>query len=315
MNDVMLSIYVATYNHEKYIEKALDSIFMQVTDYSYEVIVGEDCSRDNTREILKQYEKKHEDYVKSGKLIVLYRDKNMNNSIPDNTLDLKHRCRGKYVVALEGDDFWIDEKKIDKQISFLEEHEEYIAVSHNCTVVGEDNLPNGENYPECKDEEYTLRHYMSNILPGQLTTVLYRNIYIDDDVDTTIIEKCLTPGDKIIYLILLLNGRVRCIQESMSAYRHITDHGSSYSATDKYKFVNDEQWHRSVLEYLDNQHNDCRVGELLYQRCILKGVHKKQCGLKVALKKEKAIKHKWYCFYKWIVYKFRKDVLKSKYWI
>ena len=58
MDDVILSIYVPTYNHEKYIARALDSILMQKTDYAYEVLVGEDASTDNTRAILKEYEKK-----------------------------------------------------------------------------------------------------------------------------------------------------------------------------------------------------------------------------------------------------------------
>ena len=68
----MLSIYVATYNHENYIEKALDSIFMQVTDYSYEVLVGEDCSTDNTRKVLKRYENQHLDLVEKGILKIFY---------------------------------------------------------------------------------------------------------------------------------------------------------------------------------------------------------------------------------------------------
>ena len=59
MDDVILSIYVPTYNHEKYIARALDSILMQKTDYAYEVLVGEDASTDNTRAILKEYEKKY----------------------------------------------------------------------------------------------------------------------------------------------------------------------------------------------------------------------------------------------------------------
>ena len=59
MSEIMLSIYVATYNHERYIAKALDSILMQETDYSYEVLIGEDCSTDKTKEIVMEYEKKY----------------------------------------------------------------------------------------------------------------------------------------------------------------------------------------------------------------------------------------------------------------
>ena len=73
MDDVILSIYVPTYNHEKYIARALDSILMQKTDYAYEVLVGEDASTDNTRAILKEYEKKY-----PGRFQMYYREKNMH---------------------------------------------------------------------------------------------------------------------------------------------------------------------------------------------------------------------------------------------
>mgnify|MGYP004538349555 CR=1 FL=1 len=159
----MLSVYVPTYNHEKYITRALDSILMQKTEYSYEVLVGEDVSTDSTRAVLKEYEKAH-----PGKLTVFYREKNMNDMPIWNSLDLKMRARGKYMIALEGDDFWTDDRKLQKQIDFLESHPEYIAVAHNCVVVGADSEPNGEAYPECKDAEYTFAHFLSALCPVSL---------------------------------------------------------------------------------------------------------------------------------------------------
>ena len=131
--DPILSIYVATYNHESYIIRALDSIFMQKTKYRYEVLVGEDCSTDRTREILKQYEKEHQEYIKDGALKIYYRKTNMHKYKLNNSYDLEMRCKGKYIIALEGDDYWVDENKIEIQVDFLENHSQYIAVSHNCT--------------------------------------------------------------------------------------------------------------------------------------------------------------------------------------
>jgi len=136
MNDnPVISIYVATYNHERYIVKALDSIREQKTKYSYEVLVGEDVSTDNTRQLLKQYEKQH-----PGFMTVYYRDHNMHHEDPNNSKDLKMRCKGKYVIALEGDDYWIDPLKLQKQVDFLENHEEYLAVAHRCVVVDENSI-------------------------------------------------------------------------------------------------------------------------------------------------------------------------------
>ncbi len=244
MDRPMLSIYVPVFNHSRYIVEALDSILMQKTDYTIEVIVGEDASTDDTRAILKDYEKQH-----PGRLQILYRETNLHKTSCPNGLDLRLRCRGKYIIALEGDDFWLDENKIDKQIRFLEEHPDYIAVAHNCIVVDENSKKKDETYPECRDEEYTLKHYASDILPGQLATVMYRNIYMDPVADYSLSVKGLTPGDRLLYFILASNGKIHCIQEPMSAYRHVKHQGSSYSATFQYKFEKSERWFREQMEY------------------------------------------------------------------
>lgn len=239
--DFDLSIYVATYNHEKYITKALDSIFMQKTQYSFEVLVGEDCSTDNTRNALKEFEKKHN----YKNLSVFYREKNMSNMEISNAEDLILKCRGKYLIALEGDDYWIDEYKIEKQIKFLEEHPNYLAVSHKCVVVDKYGIENGESYPECKEKHYKYRHFLFDLLPGQLTTVMYRNYRsFDLGIDKSLLLNCneFGPGDRAIYFTLLLNGKIYCMKDLMTAYRHVTNEGSSYSATYKYDY-------RKSIEY------------------------------------------------------------------
>lgn len=251
MSEVMVSIYVATFNHEKYICRALDSILMQKTRYSYEVFVGEDCSTDNTRQVLRAWEQEH-----PGKFTIFYREKNMHNTDCSNALDLKLRCKGKYIICLEGDDFWTDPEKLEKQVTFLENHPEYYAVAHNCTVVGEDSLPNGETYPECKDAEYTLRHFASDIMPGQFTTLLSRNYMTDENIDRSLFTCRSGPGDRNIYFSIACQGRIHCIQQSMSAYRHITSGGSSFSATYVYRYENEIRplWNRiEFAKKIDNQ--------------------------------------------------------------
>ena len=274
MNDTpILSIFVPTYNHEYYIKRALDSILMQKTEYSYEVLVGEDVSTDSTRDVLKEYERQH-----PGKITVFYREKNMNKMPVWNSLDLKLRARGKYLIGLEGDDFWIDGKKIKKQVDFLETHPEYIAVAHNCVVVGADSEPNGETYPECKDAEYTFEHFYKRIMPGQFTTVMSRNYMSMEDFDRTLVTKNLTPGDQLLYFSLLCHGRIYCMQEAMSAYRHITVCGSSYSATVRFDYKVDIEWYRSLLSYAQKhcKKEIIKQCEILYIGCVVSGI---KCGV------------------------------------
>ncbi len=289
-NDVILSIYIPTYNHEKYIVRALDSVLMQKTKYNFEVLVGEDCSKDSTREILKEYEKQH-----PGKLQIFYREKNMHNTECNNARDLKRRCKGKYIIGLEGDDFWTDENKIEKQIDFLENHPEYIAVSHNCVVVDGNSEPNGEAYPQCTDEEYTTMHFFCDILPGQLTTVMYHNYYLEDsEFDYSILEKGLTPGDRLLYFALLCHGKVFCMQETMSAYRHIVAHGSSFSANYKFDFFKHKKWQQALIEYIKKHSGkkELKIAEYQYLYFIFKGLLSKQITFKQAVQEYSAISHK-----------------------
>ena len=288
MSELMVSVVIPTYNHEKYIERALDSVLMQKTQYSYEVLVGEDKSTDGTRQVLEQYEATH-----PGKVNVFYRDHNLRNDKYGNAADLRRRAVGKYLITLEGDDFWISEDKIEKQVSFLESHPDYVAVAHNCIVVGEDDNPIDEEYPCCRDEEYTLKHYLDGIYPGQLATVMCRNFIKYPYFDATIMERHLAPGDKLLHFALITNGKVKCLQESLTAYRHIRKKGSSYSANYKYNFERDEHWYRELLNFARNQVKGVEYVEALYLGCLVHGLKNGCISIRQLQLYFKNIKYKW----------------------
>ena len=280
--DVLLSIIVPVYNQEKYVIKALDSIFAQNITFPYEVLVGDDCSTDSSASLLQEYKVTHN----YPELKIFYRDHNMSKEPHGNAWDLKHRSKGKYITVLEGDDFWIDPQKLKRQIEFLEEHDEYIAVAHNCVVVGSDSKPNGETYQECKDEEYTFEHFASEILPGQTATIMMRNIYRDRYIDMSLIDLKLRPGDRKLAFALLMNGRIKCIQEKMSAYRHIVKGGSSYSAKVKYSFDNEVKMIHGLIDYANNHKNKKALiaANILYSLSIREGIKKKQIGILAGIK-------------------------------
>lgn len=270
MDDIILSVIIPTYNHEGYIRKAIDSVLMQKTQYKYEVLVGEDKSTDNTRKVLQQYEKEH-----PGEITVYYRDHNLSNDDLENAPDLRHRAKGKYIITLEGDDYWTSDNKIETQVDFLENNPEYIAVSHLCKVVGEDGKPLMEEYPSCRNSEYSLKDYLCGVYPGQLATVMCRNYYISHYFDVTILEKHLCPGDKLLYFALATNGKVKCLQQTMSAYRHVRKGGASYSANYKYNFEEDEHWYAELLEFASAQKKGVACVEALYLGCLIHAVKKK----------------------------------------
>ncbi len=293
---VMVSIFVPTYNHEAYITRALDSILMQKTEYSYEVLVGEDASTDKTREILQAYEAAH-----PGRLTVFYREENMYHGPVSNTMDLKLRCKGKYIICLEGDDFWTDETKLETQVRFLEEHPDYIGVAHNCTVVGADSQPNGEIYPQCTDEDYTFRHFFDRIMPGQLATVMSRNYMLPEFPDNSLLCMGLVPGDQLIYFTLLCHGKVYCLQKSMSAYRHITSGGNSYSANVRFHYEAECKWNGAVLEYA-RRYCDKKVikqAESLYVSGVITGLRRKCVGFSQARQDCRILQYPAGAFWRW----------------
>ncbi len=293
---VMLSIIIPTYGQEKYIAQALDSVLMQKTQYTFEVLVGEDASPDNTRKILREYEQNYPGFFK-----IYYREENMSNhkdkdGIPcKNSVDLKLKAKGKYMITLEGDDYWISEDKIDRQISFLEANPKYMAVAHNCIVVDENSIPNGEKYPECKDDEYTFKHYRHDVLPGQCATVMHRNFWLDDDSDYIFFRrKNLFPGDRILYFYLITKGKIRCFQECLSAYRHVTNGGYSFSASSKWQFSYYEKYYSAFLEYSIITKNKEAIysAEYLYFITLLRGKIHEHMHLREIVKFMKNIKHK-----------------------
>lgn len=226
-NEIIVSVVVATYNHEKYIKKAIESILAQEVDFNYEVLIGEDCSTDNTRAILQQMQPSLPANFK-----IYFRKENMGQRGGNNFRDLYSKATGKYVIVLEGDDFWTYKYKLQKQVDFLEEHPQYIAVAHNTKVVDDSGEILDEHYPECKNANYTFEDYRNEIMAGQTTTILRRNpltcsTYKDIQISV------YYPGDQRTNYILLCNGAVGCIQEQWSAYRHVISGGNSYSATHK----------------------------------------------------------------------------------
>lgn len=312
-NELMLSIYVPTYNHEMFIAKALDSILMQNTRYKYEILVGEDCSIDGTRAILKEYEKDH-----PGVFKMFYRDKNMYKFTPNNSDDLKMRCKGKYLICLEGDDYWTDENKIERQISFLEEHPEYIAVAHKCIMVDKFGETIDKEYPQCQSNEYSVYHFLCDIMPGQTTTFMIRNYITNNVFDISLLFSGHGPGDRRLYFSAIAKGRIYCMNDIMSAYRYITNEGSSFSANkSKYLFEYCELYAKDFLLYSRKvcDKEIVKYMEMKYAREILKGLKMKSVTMKKARKYLNNIKYPLSVLLLLVKQQFYLKIMKKDLWL
>ena len=129
----LLSVCLITYNHFKYIKQAIDGVLMQKVDFSWELIIADDFSTDGTREILLEYKKKYPQFI-----TLILQEKNVGAA--QNWLDLITSPKSKYIAYLEGDDYWTDENKLQKQIDFLEENEGYSGCFHYTQILNEDAI-------------------------------------------------------------------------------------------------------------------------------------------------------------------------------
>lgn len=127
-SDVIVSICCITYNHEKYIAEALDGFLMQETSFKYEILIGEDCSSDDTKAILADYRARYPDRIQ-----VFSSETNLG-AVKNFTNVLK-KSKGKYIAFCDGDDFWTDAKKLQKQVDFLDKNDDYIICCHYSLVI------------------------------------------------------------------------------------------------------------------------------------------------------------------------------------
>lgn len=230
MPEVLVSVAMTTYNHEKYIRSALDSVLMQKTDFRYEIVIGEDCSTDNTKAIVEEYARKYPDIIKP-----IFHEENVGGR--RNAYEVKHRCMGKYIAYLEGDDYWTDENKLRKQVEFLEANPEYIAVVHRYQVVdAQGKSINKRSFGDYTGSgDYTIENFMNSELPSQLATYLIRNIYKDnyEKYEEYLLRDNTIQGDIKMTFLLTAQGKIYRMEDKMSAYRLVQAGGGNFTSLER----------------------------------------------------------------------------------
>ena len=110
----LVSVVMTAYNHEKYIGEAIESVMRQQTDFEYELLVCEDCSPDDTRRICFEYQRRYPDRIR-----VMWSDRNVFGALGGNEQRGEAHCRGEYIAYCEGDDYWSDSRKLQKQVDAM----------------------------------------------------------------------------------------------------------------------------------------------------------------------------------------------------
>lgn len=223
MEAPLVSVAVITYRQEAYIRQAMDSVLMQRFNQPWEVLVGEDRSPDATREILLDYQRAHPD-----RLRLFLREKNLGAT--RNLYEVLLSCRGRYIALLEGDDYWTDPDKLQKQVDFLEEHPDYIACTHRCAFVDQKGEPvpgKAVNEWFYEGERYTFEEFCRREMPGQTGTLVMRNLFLKPEHDYRVLYRAHPViGDRTLFLLLAAQGDIRCMRDVMGCYRYVLQEGA-----------------------------------------------------------------------------------------
>ena len=225
----LVSVGMTAYNHEDFIARALESVLMQEVDFEYEIIIGEDCSQDSTREIILEYQAKYPDIIKP----ILYET---NVGMKQNYLNIRDACKGTYRTTLEGDDYWITCDRMKKSVDFLENNPDYIAVAANWYTIDQNNriIRNPFEKTYFFGREFTTKESQRWLLPKHTSTMMYRNLFPDYDPELLDIYSNLKiVGDRKLSLFLALHGNIYCFDNYIAARRIIKASGTSYYATTK----------------------------------------------------------------------------------
>lgn len=251
----LVSVTVATYQHVNYIRECLDGILMQKTNFLYEIILGEDGSVDGTQDVCIEYATNYPDKIR-----LFIRDRALSQYIASdgrvvrfNGIWNRMSTRGKYIAWCEGDDYWTDPYKLQKQVDFLEQNPDYGLI---CTDVDFYNQSNGKflyNYFKTKKYpiKYNYKDFLLNLwFIAPCTWVFRKSLY-------HLINPNFIVGDLPILLEISSKSKIKYLSETTAVYRVLKESASHRKSFNEYK-----KYYEGVFQiqkyYAEINHNlDC----------------------------------------------------------
>lgn len=218
MQKAKVSVCMIAYNHQAYIAQALDSILAQKTNFPFEIVIGDDNSTDDTGRICKEYAERF-----PGKIRYHLREKNLG--MMPNFITTLGECEGTYIALCEGDDYWIDDSKLQTQADFLDNNPDHSLCCHNhYLLIKEKLVPVGLDFPEpgriITTEEYLIDPFFHT------TSYFFRNTAMPHPFPDW--YKDVLAGDHFLVLFISMKGKMTCLNKRISVFRQ---HGKSVSYT------------------------------------------------------------------------------------
>jgi glycosyltransferase involved in cell wall biosynthesis len=230
MNKVMeeaplVSVICTTYNHEKFIAQAIESFLMQKTSFPIEVIIHDDCSTDGTASIIRSYENRFPELIRP--IYQIENQYSLGKRIIGIVLPC---CKGKYVAWCEGDDYWTDPLKLQKQVEYLESYTEISLCFHNMNIIYE-NCDIETHYSNVNQKEITTIDDLAKGNYIYTASTVFRNLFkeLPKWFDSSPL------GDWPLFLLLAQKGNIGFINDVMGVYR--VHNGGVWSSKNRVKMI------------------------------------------------------------------------------
>lgn len=214
----LVAIRCITYNHEAYIRDALDGFVMQKTDFPYVAIIHDDASTDRTAEIIKDYEAKYPHIIKP-----IYETENQYSK-RDGSLSriMRDACiasRAKYIAVCEGDDYWTDPLKLQKQVDFLESHPDYSMCFHNALVHYENGNNEDHLFAKLENREYPVEETVENWIVPTASILLNCSVLSSIYYKRVGESNKFVVGDNPLIRCCGMSGKIYGFKDVMGVYR------------------------------------------------------------------------------------------------
>lgn len=224
-DEILVSVMVLAYNQEKFIRKALESIVMQKTSFSFEIVVHDDASTDKTADIIREFQSKYPKLI----VTIFQKENQYSKGVSIAKEYIIPILKGKYIALCEGDDYWLSVNKLEEEVNFLENNPEYIAIGSNVVVVDENDNEYDDSelseftkwYTNMSDHDLTLEEIKVSKSFGQSCTRVYRNIWNElskEDYDVYYKTYSMSGDQKLVILLFAL-GKIRCSSKKYGVYR------------------------------------------------------------------------------------------------
>jgi glycosyltransferase involved in cell wall biosynthesis len=247
----VVSVWVVTYNQCKYIRQTLDGVLNQSTNFPFEIILGDDDSNDGTREICIEYARKYPNLIR----LFFHSRANAIKIVGDRPnpnfqgIYNWYQCRGKYIATIEGDDYWIDPEKLQKQVDFMENHPDFAGVGSNFSVCDENNnVLKHAKYKNFTGTDFRLSYLNKFHAITRTLNVMYRNY---PSVFDEITDLAHAPFlDRIIGVMMAKRGPIRILPDITAMFRD----GSGFFTPLRSKIGKiqlEAQW-EALAEYFSN---------------------------------------------------------------